>query len=99
MTIVHREITRLNVLIGDLLDYANPRPPQAVDFDLGILIEETLQVARGDQAFAEVDVSAEVAKRWRSTPTRRSCARCCGTSSATPPMPRRRRQARDHHRA
>jgi len=62
MTIVHREITRLNVLIGDLLDYANPRPPQAVDFDLGILIEETLQVARGDQAFAEVDVSAEVAK-------------------------------------
>ncbi len=62
MTIVHREITRLNVLIGDLLDYANPRPPQSVDFDLGILIEETLQVARGDQAFAEVDVSAEVAK-------------------------------------
>ena len=35
MTIVHREIQRLNVLIGDLLDYANPRPKQPVDFDLG----------------------------------------------------------------
>jgi len=62
MTIVHREITRLNVLIGDLLDYANPRPPQAVDFDLGVLIDETLQVARGDQAFAHVEVASELAK-------------------------------------
>jgi two-component system sensor histidine kinase PilS (NtrC family) len=62
MTIVHREITRLNVLIGDLLDYANPRPQQAVDLDLGVLIEETLQVARGDHAFAEVEVSSDVSK-------------------------------------
>jgi two-component system sensor histidine kinase PilS (NtrC family) len=60
MTIVHREITRLNVLIGDLLDYANPRPQQAVDLDLGVLIGETLQVARGDQAFAEIEVSSDV---------------------------------------
>ena len=60
MTIVHREITRLNVLIGDLLDYANPRSQQAVDLDLGVLIAETLQVARGDQAFAEVEVSSDV---------------------------------------
>ncbi|MDB4963146.1 MAG: multi-sensor signal transduction histidine kinase [Myxococcales bacterium] len=62
MTIVHREITRLNVLIGDLLDYANPRPRQPVDIDLGILIDETLQVARGDQAFADVEVTSEVTK-------------------------------------
>ena len=56
MTIVHREIQRLNVLIGDLLDYANPRPSQHVDFDLTTLVEETLQVARGDQAFAEIEL-------------------------------------------
>ncbi len=62
MTIVHREITRLNVLIGDLLDYANPRPQQTVDFDLGVLINETLQVARGDQAFAEVEIASDVDK-------------------------------------
>ncbi|MBA3395628.1 MAG: PAS domain-containing protein [Deltaproteobacteria bacterium] len=62
MTIVHREIQRLNVLIGDLLDYANPRPSQPVDIDLGILIDETLQVARGDQAFADLETTAEVAK-------------------------------------
>ncbi len=62
MTIVHREITRLNVLIGDLLDYANPRAQQAVDLDLGVLIDETLQVAKGDQAFAEVDVASDITR-------------------------------------
>jgi two-component system sensor histidine kinase PilS (NtrC family) len=60
MTIVHREIQRLNVLVGDLLDYANPRPPQLVDFDLGVMVEETLQVARGEQAFATVVMAMEV---------------------------------------
>jgi len=60
MTIVHREIQRLNGLIGDLLDYANPRPPQRVDFDLGVMVEETLQVARGEQAFATVSMAMEV---------------------------------------
>ncbi len=60
MNIVHREIQRLNVLIGDLLDYANPRPSQPVDFDLAVMVKETLQVARGDQAFSEVELTCEV---------------------------------------
>jgi len=60
MAIVHREIQRLNVLIGDLLDYANPRPPQLVAFDLGVMVEETLQVARGEQAFAQVVMAMDV---------------------------------------
>jgi two-component system, NtrC family, sensor histidine kinase PilS len=60
MAIVHREISRLNGLIGDLLDYANPRPPQRVDFDLGVMVEETLAVARGEQAFAQVTMAMEV---------------------------------------
>jgi two-component system sensor histidine kinase PilS (NtrC family) len=60
MAIVHREIQRLNVLIGDLLDYANPRPPQLVDFDLGVMVEETLHVARGEQAFSTVEMTMEV---------------------------------------
>src|SRR4051812_45328211 len=34
MTIIHREVQRLNGLIGDLLAYASPRPPQLADFDL-----------------------------------------------------------------
>ncbi|HEX5061846.1 MAG TPA: ATP-binding protein [Kofleriaceae bacterium] len=58
MTIVQREVQRLNVLIGDLLDYANPRPKQAVDFDLGSLVQETVQVARGDQNFSEIEITA-----------------------------------------
>ncbi|HEY0194396.1 MAG TPA: ATP-binding protein [Kofleriaceae bacterium] len=60
MAIIQREIARLNVLIGDLLDYANPRPPQRVDFDLGVMVEETLQVARREQAFATVDMTMSV---------------------------------------
>jgi two-component system sensor histidine kinase PilS (NtrC family) len=60
MAIVHREIQRLNVLIGDLLDYANPRPPQLVGFDLGVMVEETLQVARAEPAFAAVTMAMEV---------------------------------------
>jgi two-component system sensor histidine kinase PilS (NtrC family) len=60
MSIVHREVQRLNVLIGDLLDYANPRPKQTVDFDLGSLVTETVQVARGDQNFADVEIEAAV---------------------------------------
>nr|MDQ3368681.1 ATP-binding protein [Myxococcota bacterium] len=60
MTIVNREVQRLNVLIGDLLDYANPRPNQPVDFDLGILVRETLQVARADQAFADIEPIEEI---------------------------------------
>lgn len=62
MTIVQREVQRLNVLIGDLLDYANPRAKQAVDFDLGSLVDETVQVARGDGNFADVELVAEVEK-------------------------------------
>jgi two-component system sensor histidine kinase PilS (NtrC family) len=60
MAIVHREVQRLNVLIGDLLDYANPRPPQPVDFDLGVMVEETLQVARREQAFATIEMAFSV---------------------------------------
>jgi two-component system sensor histidine kinase PilS (NtrC family) len=60
MAIVQREIQRLNVLIGDLLDYANPRPMQAVDFDLGSLVEETLRVARAEPAFEDVELAADV---------------------------------------
>ncbi|HEY5925994.1 MAG TPA: ATP-binding protein [Kofleriaceae bacterium] len=60
MTIVHREVQRLNGLIGDLLDYANPRPKQTVDFDLGSLVAETVQVARGDQNFSDIEIIAAV---------------------------------------
>jgi two-component system sensor histidine kinase PilS (NtrC family) len=60
MAIVHREIQRLNVLIGDLLDYANPRPLQALDFDLGSLVDETLRVARAEPAFEDVELAADV---------------------------------------
>ncbi len=60
MSIVQREVTRLNELIGDLLDYANPRPSQPVACDLAVLVKETVQVARADQTFADVELTADV---------------------------------------
>jgi two-component system sensor histidine kinase PilS (NtrC family) len=62
MAIVNREILRLNALIDDLLDYANPKPLQRVDIDGAVLIDETLQVAKGDPAFAGIEVTADVAR-------------------------------------
>ena len=59
MTIVHREIQRLNVLIDDLLDYANPRPSQHVDFDLAVLVRETCQVVRADKAFEAIELTCD----------------------------------------
>jgi two-component system sensor histidine kinase PilS (NtrC family) len=65
MNIVHREIDRLNVLIGDLLDYANPKPRTPVDFDLSVLVEEILQVARAEPAFSAIDVTLDLEKPLR----------------------------------
>jgi signal transduction histidine kinase len=60
MAIVQREVQRLNVLIGDLLDYANPKPKQTVDVDLAVVIEELVQVARADALFGELELATEV---------------------------------------
>ncbi len=57
MTIVTREIDRLNGLISELLDYANPRPRQVVDFDLGVLLDETVRVFQQDKGFGEVAIA------------------------------------------
>ena len=54
MTIVTREIERLNSLISELLDYANPRPLQASTFDLAVLLQETMQMAQQDRGEVEL---------------------------------------------
>ncbi len=56
MAIVTREIDRLNGLITDLLDYANPRPRQIVEFDLTTLVAETVQVAQQDRSVHDVQI-------------------------------------------
>jgi len=56
MTIVTREIDRLNALINELLDYANPRPREPITLDLAVLIDETVKVFRQDRSRGEVEV-------------------------------------------
>jgi two-component system sensor histidine kinase PilS (NtrC family) len=59
MAIVLREVHRLNSMIGQLLDYATPKPSQMIEFDVAVLVEEVVRVARSDQAFAKVELAAE----------------------------------------
>jgi two-component system sensor histidine kinase PilS (NtrC family) len=56
MTIVMREIDRLNALISELLDYANPRPRETAALDLTVLIDETVKVFRQDRSRGDVEV-------------------------------------------
>ncbi|HUH03524.1 MAG TPA: ATP-binding protein [Kofleriaceae bacterium] len=60
MDIITREIDRLNRMIGDLLDYANPGPREFVEFDFAELVHETLAVFARDTGLNEVTV--QVAK-------------------------------------
>lgn len=66
MAIVHREIQRLNAMIGDLLDYAAPKPIQPVAFDLAMVVDETVQVARADAAFGKVELACEIERPLRT---------------------------------
>jgi len=59
MNIVTREIDRLNALITDLLDYANPHPRSMVSFDLALLVRETLEVFGRDPGLGELEVRQE----------------------------------------
>jgi len=59
MAIVTREIDRLNALISDLLDWANPRPRQVAELDLALLVDETVRVFRQDRSAAgEVELTS-----------------------------------------
>lgn len=56
MRIVTREIERLNGLITELLDYANPRAPNLAGFDLCEVVRDTLRVFAQTEKFSRVDV-------------------------------------------
>jgi len=56
MAIVTREVDRLNAMIADLLDYANPQRRELVPFDLAALVDETLRVFVQDRGFEGIEV-------------------------------------------
>ncbi len=57
MSIVHREIERLNTLITELLEYSNPRPTKTTQFDLNEVIEDTLHVFAQNATFSTISVA------------------------------------------
>lgn len=66
MEIVLREVERLNGLVTELLDYATPRTPAPVAFELASLLEETCRVFGQDRSFHEVTVKLEIADAARN---------------------------------
>lgn len=63
MDIITREIDRLNRMIGDLLDYANPGPREFVEFDFAELVHETLTVFARDTELNDVVVELAAGSR------------------------------------
>ncbi|MBL4637132.1 MAG: PAS domain-containing protein [Kofleriaceae bacterium] len=59
MSIVHREIERLNTLITELLEYSNPRPTKTTQFDLNEVIEDILRVFAQNATFSTISVTYE----------------------------------------
>jgi two-component system sensor histidine kinase PilS (NtrC family) len=68
MSIVLREIDRLNGLLTDLLDYANPRPIKLAPLDLVELVRDTVRVFENDPNLAGVDVVLVGDDRLRPVP-------------------------------
>jgi two-component system sensor histidine kinase PilS (NtrC family) len=60
MAIVVREIERLDQLINELLEYANPRPRTLVRFDLLTVLTEVVHVMRQDKSRNEVTLVTEL---------------------------------------
>lgn len=54
MNIVTREIERLNSLITELLEYASPRAPSIMEFDVCEVIRDTLRVFAQNAKFSSV---------------------------------------------
>jgi|JI10StandDraft_1071094.scaffolds.fasta_scaffold00869_31 two-component system sensor histidine kinase PilS (NtrC family) len=62
MAIVLREIERLNGLITDLLEYANPRPRAVVDLDLAVVADDVIAVLRQDRTWGPLEFIVDVAR-------------------------------------
>ncbi len=60
LDIVVREADRLNEWITELLDYARPRKGDVVRMDLSELLEQVVQVVRGDPAAARLEVASDI---------------------------------------
>ena len=97
MSIVLREVERLNGLITELLEFARPRALEPQRLDVAATMAEMLRVFENDKRLggARGDAGAPTS-RSTSTPIRASCGRWCGTSCAT--RPRRRRSSRSPSR-
>ncbi len=60
MSIVSREIDRLNNLITEFLDFAKPEAPMEDHIDVGHLIRDTLEFVKHDFNTVQVEVVADV---------------------------------------
>lgn len=57
MAIVSKEISRLNNLITEFLDFAKPEAPLEDHIDVGVLLKETAQFVSNDSSIAKVEMA------------------------------------------
>jgi two-component system sensor histidine kinase PilS (NtrC family) len=60
LDIVVREADRLNEWITELLDYARPRKGEVMVMNLSELLEQVVQVVRGDPAASRLEVASDI---------------------------------------
>ena len=63
MAIVLREVDRLNALIAELLDYANPRPREVQEVDLAALLDDTAAALRMDRTWGTIAIEVDALPR------------------------------------
>ncbi len=56
LDIVIRETDRLDKLLGDFLQYARPKHPDKCWFNLQVMIDEIIELLRGDKRFSLMDI-------------------------------------------
>ncbi len=56
LEIVTRESKRLNLLVRDMLDLARPHRPEPTEFDLALVVSETIALARADVTTHDVEI-------------------------------------------
>ncbi|MEZ4271456.1 MAG: ATP-binding protein [Myxococcota bacterium] len=61
--IVLREIERLNRLVEDFLIYARPSQPELVETDLATLVEDLVEVLRGDRRWEDLRIEVHYSER------------------------------------
>ena len=62
--IVQRETKRLNTLVNDFLNFANPRQPMKRQVKINSILAELIQLAKQSETFASIQIDIDLPENW-----------------------------------